>query len=417
MALVLVNLVSEHGIQYMLAATILTGIIQIGLGILQVGNLLKFIPRPVMVGFVNALAILIFAAQLPHFQGESWVMYALVALGLFIIYVFPRITTAIPSPLVAIIVITTIAFVAKLDVRTVGDMGEISATLPSFFIPNVPLTLETLMIIFPYSLSLALVGLIESLLTAQIVDDLTDTESDKNKESRGQGIANIVAGFFGGMAGCAMIGQSVINVKSGGRGRLSSLVAGVFLMVLIVVFNHLVVAIPLAALVAVMIMVSISTFDWGSIQRLAKVPKADAFVMITTVATVVITHNLAIGVIAGIVLSALFFAAHMSKVKVTKTTKGDMVMYDVEGTLFFASANDFVRAFCYNDDVKKVNINLAKARIKDETGVHAIDRVVMKMNQNGIEAEVIGLSEACETLVNRLALYNKPGGLQQTIGH
>ncbi|MCX8047228.1 MAG: SulP family inorganic anion transporter [Anoxybacillus gonensis] len=340
-----------------------------------------------------------------------------VALGLVIIYVFPRITTAIPSPLVAIIVITAIALVAKLDVRTVGDMGEISATLPSFFIPNVPLTLETLMIIFPYSLSLALVGLIESLLTAQIIDDLTDTESDKNKESRGQGIANIVAGFFGGMAGCPMIGQSVINVKSGGRGRLSSLVAGVFLMVLIVLFNRVVVVIPLAALVAVMIMVSISTFDWGSIQRLAKVPKADAFVMIITVATVVITHNLAIGVIAGIVLSALFFAANMSKVKVTKTMKDGVMTYDVEGTLFFVSADDFVRAFHYDDKVKKVSINLAKARIKDETGVHEIDRVVMKMHQNGMEAEVIGLSEACETLVNRLALYNKPGGLQQTIGH
>ncbi|MGG6431982.1 SulP family inorganic anion transporter [Anoxybacillus sp. D401a] len=417
MALVLVRLVAEHGLQYMLAATILTGVIQIVLGLLKVGNILKFIPRPVMIGFVNALAILIFAAQLPHFQGESWMMYALVALGLFIIYVFPRITTAIPSPLVAIVVITTIAFVAKLDVRTVGDMGAISATLPSFLIPNVPLTFETLMIIFPYSLSLALVGLIESLLTAQIVDDLTDTESDKNKESRGQGIANIVAGFFGGMAGCAMIGQSVINVKSGGRGRFSSLVAGVFLMLLIVAFNRIVVTIPLAALVAVMIMVSISTFDWGSIQRLAKVPKADAFVMIITVAIVVITHNLAIGVIAGMMLSALFFAADMSKVKVTKTIKGDIATYDVEGTLFFASANDFVRAFHYNDDVKKVNINLAKARIKDETGVHAIDRVVIKMHQSGVEANVIGLSEACETLVNRLALYNKPGGLEQTIGH
>lgn len=264
MALVMVTLVAEHGLQYLLAATILTGMIQIVLGVLKVGKLMKFIPRSVMVGFVNSLAILIFTAQLPHFAGESWIMYAMVAISLTIIYILPKFTKVVPSPLVAIIVMTIFAIMSGVSVRTVGDMGELTQALPIFLIPEIPFNLETLKIIFPYSFALALVGLLESLLTAQIVDDLTDTESDKNKEAKGQGIANIVAGFFGGMAGCAMIGQSGINIRSGGRGRLSTLVAGVFLMILIVLLNDILVQIPMAALVAVMIMVSIGTFDWSS---------------------------------------------------------------------------------------------------------------------------------------------------------
>lgn len=307
MALLMVTLVAQHGLQYLLAATILTGIIQIILGFLKVGQIMKFIPRSVMLGFVNALAILIFTSQLPHFAGESWPMYLLVIGSLAIIYLFPRITRAVPAPLVAIVVMTIIVMTTGISVKTVGDMGELTSTLPVFLIPDIPLTFETLQIILPTALALAFVGLLESLLTAQIVDDMTDTPSDKNKEARGQGMANVVTGFFGGMAGCAMIGQSVVNIKSGGRGRLSALTAGVFLMMLIIVFKDLLVQIPMAVLVGVMIMVSIGTFDWNSLRKIHVIPKTDAAVMIVTVVTVVKTHDLSKGVLAGVVLSAIFF--------------------------------------------------------------------------------------------------------------
>ncbi|GIM27564.1 putative sulfate transporter YbaR [Clostridium polyendosporum] len=419
MALVLTGLVKEHGIQYMFAATILTGIIQVLLSILKVGNLVKFIPRSVMIGFVNSLAILIFMAQLPAFSGESWPMYAMVIGGLAIIYLFPRITKAIPSPLVAIIVISSIAIFTGSDVKTVGDMGHISSTLPNFLIPNVPFNLETLLIILPYSVSLAFVGLIESLLTAQIVDDITETNSSKNVECCGQGIGNILVGFFGGMASCAMIGQSVINVKSGGRGRLSTFTAGSFLIVLIITLDKLVVKIPLAALVAVMIMVSIGTFDWQSLRKLHKSPKSDSLVMLITVAVVIATHNLAVGVLLGVVLSALFFASKISKVKVTSVVNeaNKKKTYKVEGQLFFASVTDFIHAFNFNDEVELIEVDLSKTHIWDESGVGAIDKVVIKYHQNGIKTNLIGLNEASTTLIDRVAVFNKPGGLQQQSGH
>lgn len=414
MALVLVGLVKDHGIEYMLAATVLTGIIQLLLGVFRIGQLVKFIPRSVMVGFVNSLAILIFTAQLPSFSGESWPMYAMVAGGLAIIYLFPRITKAIPSPLIAIIVITIIAIYTGSDVKTIGDMGSISNTLPHFFIPDVPFNLETLRIIFPYAISLAFVGLIETLLTAEIVDDTTDTTSNKNKESRGQGIANIVVGFFGGMAGCAMIGQSVINTKYGGRGRLSALIAGTFLMFLIIVLNKIVVQIPLAALVAVMIVVSISTFDWSSLTRLHKLPKTDAVVTVVTVVAVVITHNLAIGVILGIILSAIFFASKISKVQVTEVVHSSLqkMEYKIEGQLFFASVTDFLASFNFKqENITTVDIDLSNAHIWDESGVNAIDKVVLKFHQNGIKTNILGLNPASKTLLNRVTMFNKPGGL------
>lgn len=420
MALVLVGLVKDHGVEYMLAATILTGVLQFLLGVLRIGELVKFIPNSVMVGFVNSLAILIFTSQLPSFSGESWPMYAMVAGGLAIIYLFPRITKAVPSPLVAIVVISIISIYTHSDVKTIGDMGSISNTLPQFLIPNVPFNLETLRIIFPYALSLALVGLIESLLTAQIVDDMTDTNSNKNKECRGQGIANVINGFFGGMAGCAMIGQSVINMKSGGRGRLSAFVAGAFLMFLIIVLNKVVVQIPLAALVAVMITVSISTFDWSSLTRLHKLPKTDAVVMVTTVVAIVLTHNLAVGVILGIVLSAIFFASKISKVKVTETAHPSLqkIEYKVEGQVFFASVTDFLSAFNFKQEhVKTVDIDLSQAHIWDESGVTAIDKVVLKFHQNGIQTRILGLNGASATLLDRIAVFNKPGGLDQNVGH
>ncbi len=417
MALLMVTLVKEHGVEYLFAATILTGIIQIIFGALKLGTLMKFVPRSVMVGFVNSLAILIFLAQLPQFSGESWGMYAMVGGGLLIIYVLPKITTAIPSPLVSIIVITALAIFTGSEVRTVGDMGELKQTLPFLGIPEVPFNLETLLIILPTSLMLAMIGLLESLLTASIVDDMTDTSSNKNKEARGQGIANIVTGFFGGMASCAMIGQSVINVKSGGRGRLSSLVAGAFLMFLIMVLGDIVIQIPMAALVAVMFMVAIGTFDWKSLTTLHKVPKSDAFVMIVTVITVVVTHNLAFGVFLGILLSAILFAAKISKLHVQTGEIGNKQVYIIQGQLFFASVTEFVNAFDYKLSASTVDIDLSNAQVWDDSAVSAIDKVVIKYHQNGIKANIIGLDEQSNQLIDKVAVHNKPGGLEQVAGH
>ncbi|GGM36025.1 sodium-independent anion transporter [Paraliobacillus quinghaiensis] len=414
MALLMTTLVAQEGLQYLLAATILTGILQILFGVFKLARFIKFVPRSVMVGFVNALAIMIFTAQFQHFEGESWIMYALVAATLAIIYLFPRMTRAVPSTLVAIIAITVFVIFGNIDIRTVGDMGALTQQLPIFLIPSIPLTFETLMIIFPYSLSLAIVGLLESLLTANIVDDMTDTESNKNKESRGQGIANIVTGFFGGMAGCAMIGQSVINVKSGGSGRLSSLVAGVFLMFLIVVLGGVVVQIPMAALAGIMIMVSISTFDWSSLRNLHKVPRTDALVMVVTVVTVVVTHDLSIGVLAGVMLSAIFFAAKISKVTVKKIVEeeGTKHVYKVYGQIFFASVNDLVDKFNYNDaSVKEVEINLANAHLWDDSAIGALDKIETKFEQNHIKVYYTGLNEESDLLKNKI------GGLSKASGH
>lgn len=408
MALVMVTLVADHGLQYLLAATVLTGVIQILIGVLKLGKYMKFIPRSVMVGFVNALAILIFSAQLPHFVGESWVMYAMVAGALAIIYLFPRLTKAVPSPLIAIIVITIIAVMSGSTVRTVGDMGELTQALPMFLIPDIPLTFETLQIIFPYSFALALVGLLESLLTAQIIDDMTDTDSDKNREAKGQGIANIVTGFFGGMAGCAMIGQSVINVKSGGRGRLSTFVAGAFLMILIILLNDLLSMIPMAALVGVMIMVSIGTFDWSSLTKLHKMPKTDAAVMIVTVVTVVLTHDLSKGVLAGVILSALFFAAKISKVEISSKIDNNTKLYIVKGQLFFASVTDFVSQFDFSEHVELVTIDLSQSHVWDDSAVGAIDKVVLKYRQNQTAVQITGLDASSNKLVKKLAIYDKP---------
>ncbi|SDM49248.1 SulP family inorganic anion transporter [Sediminibacillus halophilus] len=413
MALLMVTLVADHGLQYLFAATVLTGILQILFGVFKLAAVMKFVPRSVMVGFVNALAILIFTSQLQHFEGESWVMYALVALTLAIIYLFPRITKAIPSTLVAIIIVTAVAIFGDFGIRTVGDLGNLTQQLPVFLIPSIPFSLETLMIIFPYSLALAIVGLLESLLTANIVDDMTDTESDKNKESRGQGIANVVTGFFGGMAGCAMIGQSVINVKSGGNGRLSSLVAGVFLMFLIIALGGVVVQIPMAALAGVMIMVSIGTFDWSSLRNIHKLPRTDAAVMLITVITVVATHDLSKGVLAGVLLSMVFFAAKISKVKVHEIValQGAKKVYKIEGQIFFASVNDLLDKIDFNDDVKQVEVDLSNAHLWDDSAIGALDKIEMKFEQNDTEVVYTGLNEESKHLKKRI------GGLSKASGH
>ncbi|MEC4200446.1 SulP family inorganic anion transporter [Bacillus sp. AAVF1] len=408
MALLMGSLVRDHGLDYLFAATILTGIIQLIFGVLKIARFMKFIPRSVMVGFVNALAILIFMAQVPHFVGVSNMTYVVVGITLLIIYVLPRFTKAVPSALVAIIAMTAFAIFGHFDLRTVGDLGEIKQSLPAFMIPNIPFNFETLAIIFPTAFALSIVGLLESLLTSSIVDDMTDTESDKNKESRGQGIANIVAGFFGGMAGCAMIGQSVINVKSGGRGRLSTLVAGVFLMFLIMVLGDWVVQIPMAALAGVMIMVSIGTFDWSSFSMLRKVPLTDSIVMLVTVITVVATHDLSKGVFAGVILSAIFFVAKNSKLKIEETSEEHAIKYIIKGQVFFASVQDFVKSFKTDEQTKKVILDFSEAHIWDDSAVAAIDKVVLKMKDQGIDVDLIGLNESSWKLVEKLATYDQP---------
>ncbi|MBT2669136.1 SulP family inorganic anion transporter [Bacillus sp. ISL-4] len=406
MALLMVPLVKEHGLNYLLAATILTGVIQVIFGVFKVAKLMKFIPRAVMIGFVNSLAILIFMAQVPHFLGISNITYVFVAITLVIVYVLPRFIKSIPAPLIAIIALTVVAIYANFDLRTVGDLGAITRSLPEFFIPNVPFTFETVAIVFPYSLALAIVGLLETLLTSSIVDDMTNTDSNKNKEARGQGIANIITGFFGGMAGCAMIGQSVINVKSGGRGRLSTLIAGLFLMFLIIVLGDLVVQIPMPVLVGIMIMVSIGTFDWSSFSYLRKAPKSDATVMLVTVIIVVSTHDLSKGVIAGVILSAIFFVAKISRIKVAKEEHKNGLLFNVEGQLFFASVEGFVNSFDFTVENRSVVIDFSNSHIWDDSAVGAIDKVVIKYREQNNSVTIKGLDSASKKIVDKLAIYN-----------
>jgi sulfate permease, SulP family len=420
MALLMIDLVKNHGLQYLLAATLLTGLLQIIAGFFKLGDYMKFVARSVVTGFVNALAILIFLAQLPEFSGQGWPMYAMVGAGLAIIYILPRFTTAIPSPLVCIVALTGFSLWVGLDLRTVGHMGELPSTLPVFLFPDVPLNLETLKIILPTAIPLAVVGLLESLMTATIVDDLTDTPSAKNRECTGQGIANIVSGLFGGMAGCAMIGQSVINVKSGGRGRLSAFAAGAILLVLIVLLGDWVKRIPMAALVAVMIMVSIGTFSWSSLLNLRTHLKSSSVVMVATVAVVVSTHNLALGVGVGVLLSSLFFAYKVSQlldITSTRDEASDLRTYHVRGQLFFVSANTFADAFDFREVVSRVKIDVSHAHLWDLSSVTALDKVVLKFRREGTEVELVGMNEASRTLVDRLALHDKPGAMDQLNAH
>lgn len=401
MAVLMVTLVANYGLEYLFAATILTGIIQIIFGLLRFGRFLTFIPQSVITGFLNALAIIIFMAQLPHFVGARWEVYAMIAVTLAIIYGFPRLTKALPSPLIAIISMTFLTVIMKLNFTTVGDMGQITRALPIFHVPAVLLTMETIMIILPYALALSVVGLLESLLTATIIDEMTDTNSDKNKEMKGQGIANVVTGFFGGMAGCAMIGQSVINVRSGGRSRLSTLIAGVFLLFLIMVLGDVVAKIPMATLVGVMIMVSISTFNWESIINLKTMPLSDTVVMITTVVVVIVTGNLAIGVLVGVVISAVVFGWKMAQINVSPKMDQDGKTYRVTGQLYFAATTRFIDAFHYHEDPDHVTIDFSRSHIWDHSGVTAVSKVVERFESVGKHVTLIGLNEESEHILRR----------------
>lgn len=467
MALLMVTLVREHGLEYLLAATLLTGVFQIVAGYLRMAELMRFVSRSVVTGFVNALAILIFMAQLPELTNVTWHVYAITAAGLGVIYGAPWLSKIsfpgvgvyllvlgfalavggfdfrwgygvaiigiacasvfsrwvrkleIPSPLLCIVLMTGVASAFGMDIRTVGDMGELPDTLPVFLWPNVPLNLDTLMIILPYALMLCVVGLLESMMTATIVDDLTGTSSDKNRECKGQGIANIGSGLLGGMAGCAMIGQSVINIKSGGRTRLSSLIAGVVLLLMVVFLSDWVSQIPMAALVAVMIMVSIGTFSWESIRDLKKHPLSTNIVMLATVAVTVSTHNLAIGVFVGVLLAALFFANKVGNILYVGSKEieaGKEREYQVVGQVFFASSERFTAAFDLKESIEKVTIDLSRAHFWDVTAVQALDRIVIKFRREGTEVEMVGLSEASATVVDRYAVHDDPEAVEKLMG-
>ncbi|HCO61728.1 MAG TPA: sodium-independent anion transporter [Porticoccaceae bacterium] len=425
MALLMVTLVKEHGLEYLLATTLLTGVLQIIAGFLKLGGLMRFVSRSVVTGFVNALAILIFLAQLPELQNVTWHVYAMTAAGLGIIYLLPLVPGVgklLPSPLVCILALTALSIVIGLDVRTVGDMGELPDTLPVFLWPDVPVNLDTLVIIFPYAIALAVVGLLESMMTAAIVDDLTDTSSDKNRECKGQGIANIGAGLMGGMAGCAMIGQSVINVKSGGRGRLSAFVAGLLLIIMVVFLDEWIGRIPMAALVAVMIMVSIGTFSWESLRNLKKSPLSSNVVMISTVVVVVLTHNLALGVFVGVLLAAMFFANKIGRYMAVKShvvpvegiREGERE-YKVVGQVFFASSEQFVQSFDFKEVLERVTIDVSDAHFWDITAVAALDKVVLKFRREGAEVNLVGMNEASATIVDTFGVHDKPEKVEQML--
>lgn len=419
-AVLLLPLVRDHGVEYLFAATVLMGIIQGIAGFLRLHLLMQYVSRSVITGFVNALAILIFMAQLPELMGVPMMTYALVAAGLAVIYLFPYLTRAIPSPLVSIAILTAVVFYAGMDVRTVGDMGELPSSLPMWLIPDVPFTLETLQIILPFSLTMAAVGLLESMMTAQIVDDLTDTGSDKQREMKGQGIANFFTGFLGGMGGCAMIGQSVINVKSGGLTRLSTFVSGAFLLFLIVVLGPLVAIIPMAALVAVMIMVAIGTFSWRSIRDIRHHPWQSSVVMVVTVAIIVYTHDLAQGVLSGVILSGLFFASKVKRlftVVSVLSPEGNTRTYTISGQVFFASSDSFVDAFDFKEVLDRVVIDVSQAHFWDISAVGTLDKTIMKFRREGTEVQVIGLNEASASMVDRFAVHDKPGADAQLGGH
>ena len=415
MALLMVTLVKDYGLQYLLVATVLTGILQIIAGYLKLGALMKFVSRSVVLGFVNALAILIFMAQLPELTGVNLTTYVMTAVGLGIIYLFPYLNKTIPSPLVCIVGLTAVSIFSGMELRTVGDMGELPDQLPFFLWPDVPWNFETLKIVFPYALGLTVVGLLESLMTATIVDDLTDTPSDKNRECKGQGLGNIAAGLMGSMAGCAMIGQSVINVKSGGRGRLSTFFAGVMMLTMVVFLKDWVSQIPMAALVAVMIMVSIGTFSWESLASLRKSPLSSSIVMIATVAVVVATHNLAYGVLVGVLLSGVFFAQKVSRYfRVdSKLEESSHRTYTVHGQVFFASAEQFIESFDFKEAVDKVTIDVSSSHFWDITAVGALDKVVIKFRREATEVSVIGLNQASQTMLDRFGVHDKPGQLAE----
>lgn len=411
MSILMVILVAKHGIEYLYATTILTGIIQYMIGALKLGKWISFVPQSVLSGFLNSLGIMVFMSQLQHFVGSTWIVYAIGAVTLLIVYGLPYVTKVIPSTLVAIVVMTIVTILAGIDVKTVGDMGVINSSLPLFHWPNVPLTWETFKIIAPVALTMAIVGLLESLITATVLDEQTKTTSDKNKEVRGQGLANTITGMFGGMAGCAMIGQSLINVRSGGRGRLSTMVAGGVLLLLIVTLRDVVVQIPMPALAGVMIMVAISTFEWQSVKQIVKAPIGDTITMIVTVVVILLTHNLAQGVLVGVVLSAVIFAYKSSKLHITTTTEANkrVLTYEIDGPLFFATATAFSLAVVPVEGYDYVVIDGSRSKVWDQSAILALNKVVHAFEESGVKVEMLHFDQDSTKLVKR-------SGMSQSLG-
>ncbi|MGM7667728.1 SulP family inorganic anion transporter [Microbacterium sp. A93] len=406
-ALVVAPVAPAYGLDYLIATILLAGLFQVLLAVLGVAKLMRFIPRSVMTGFVNALAIFVFSSQVPHLLNVPWLVYPLVALGIVVMIFMPKITKIIPAPLISVIIVTAVVMVFAIRVPTVGDQGELPQSLPELFIPNVPLTWETFTIIAPFALAVAVVGLMETLMTAKLVDEITDTHSRKTREAWAQGVSNMLSGFFGGMGGCAVIGQTMINVKeSGARTRISTFCAGIFLFLLVVVFGDFVSTIPMAALVAVMVMVAIGAFDWHSIRpsTLKRMPKSETAVMLVTVLAVVITNNLAIGVIAGVLMASVLFVRRVAHfVTVVRTVAGDTAHYVVDGQLFFASSNDLTTQFEYADDPGRVVIDLSRSRIWDASTVAALDAIQTKYAQHGKSVELVGLNDASGMFHGRLS--------------
>lgn len=407
MALLMITLVKDHGLQYLLAATILTGFIQVIAAYFKVAKLMHFVSQSVVYGFLNALAILIFAAQLPEIGKMDSLGYLFMALGLGIIYLFPylpKIGKAIPSPLICIVVLSALAVFLDANMRTVSDLGQFPDTLPIFLIPDIPLNFETLQIISPYSITLATVGLLETMMTTTVINEVTETEADRHQECRGQGIANIVSGFMGGMAGCAMIGQSIINVSSGARTRLSTLVAGVFLLCLVVFLKDWLAYVPMAALVAIMVMVALTTFQWGSVKQFRQHPASFNVVMIAVVIVVLATHNLALGVLTGVLLSALFIINKLeNEVKVQSSLHNNQRHYVISGQIFFSSSEKFFQFFNFQEHIDQVTIDLTHAHIWDITSVNMLNAVVQKFEAKGIQTTLTGLNEASSTLIDRVS--------------
>lgn len=406
-ALIVTPLVRDHGVEYLFAATILMGIIQLILGILKIGRLMKFIPRSVMIGFVNALAILIFMSQLEHIFGISISTYMYLIITLLIVYIVPKFFKTIPAPLIAIIILTVIYMYTGANVRTVGDLGSITRAFPHFLIPDVPFNVETFKIIFPFSLSMAVVGLVESLLTAKIVDDATDSYSNKNKESRGQGIANVITGLFGGMGGCAMIGQSIINVRSGANSRLSTFTAGIVLIFLIIVLGDIVVQIPMPILAGIMIMVSVGTFDWQSFKYIKQAPKSDAVVMLLTVIIVLFTNNLAIGVVVGVIFSALFFATKISNVRVELNQQDKRYLYYFKGQIFFVSIDSMMEQLDFTIENSHIELDFTDAHLWDDSAVDAIDTIVKKFEDKQNSVYVKQLNADSRKIISELSQLNE----------
>lgn len=406
-ALIVTPLVRDHGVEYLFAATILMGIIQLILGILKIGRLMKFIPRSVMIGFVNALAILIFMSQLEHIFGISISTYMYLIITLLIVYIVPKFFKTIPAPLIAIIILTALYMYTGANVRTVGDLGSITRAFPHFLIPDVPFNVETFKIIFPFSLSMAVVGLVESLLTAKIVDDATDSYSNKNKESRGQGIANVITGLFGGMGGCAMIGQSIINVRSGANSRLSTFTAGIVLIFLIIVLGDIVVQIPMPILAGIMIMVSVGTFDWKSFKYIKQAPKSDAVVMLLTVIIVLFTNNLAIGVVVGVIFSALFFATKISNVRVELNQQDKSYLYFFKGQIFFVSIDSMMEQLDFTIENSHIELDFTDAHLWDDSAVDAIDTIVKKFEDKQNSVYVKQLNADSRKIISELSQLNE----------